>query len=275
MTQNSLTQNIAPFQFESFSIRTVVIDGGEVLFVAKDVAEALEYTWNGTSRIAHVPEEWRGATSVVTPSGTQEMATLTEQGLYFFLGRSDKPKALPMQKWVAGEVLPTIRKTGRYETKPVFDINSLSRLDIARMLLESETEKMALAAENAVLLPKAELCDELLVDNETNYLIDTVAGMAPMDTNQLRNILKDDGWLKFSDGAWLPTAHVRHKAWMVVRLDSVNGTKFPCAAFTMEGISQLRHTQALSDLFKHVPLGQEIFRNGKIKVLQHEHRVVQ
>ena len=26
---------------------------------------------------------------------------------------------------------------------------------------------------------------------------------------------------------------------------------------------------------KHVPIGQEIFRNGKIKVLQHEHKVVQ
>jgi len=147
-------------------------------------------------------------------------------------------------------------------------------LDALKALVTATEKNLELESQNATLLPKAELCDELLVDNETTYLIDTVAGMAPMDTNQLRNILKDDGWLKFSDGAWLPTAHVRHKAWMVVRLDSVNGTKFPCAAFTMEGISQLRHTQALSDLFKHVPIGQEIFRNGKIKVLQHEHKVV-
>lgn len=42
------------------------------------------------------------------------MVCLTEQGLYFFLGRSDKPKALPFQKWLAGEVLPAIRRTGRY-----------------------------------------------------------------------------------------------------------------------------------------------------------------
>lgn len=41
---------------------------------------------------------------------------LSEQGLYFFLGRSDKPKALPFQKWLAGDVLPALRKTGRYET---------------------------------------------------------------------------------------------------------------------------------------------------------------
>lgn len=98
----------------AFSVRCIVRDG-EPWFVAKDVAEALEYTWNGAARIEHVPEEWRGVTSVVTPSGDQEMLILSEQGLYFFLGRSDKPKALPFQKWLAGEVLPSIRKTGRYE----------------------------------------------------------------------------------------------------------------------------------------------------------------
>ena len=59
-----------------------------------------------------MPDEWRGVGSVPTPTGNQELVILSEQGLYFFLGRSDKPAALPMQKWVAGEVLPTIRKTG-------------------------------------------------------------------------------------------------------------------------------------------------------------------
>ncbi|MBF0418391.1 MAG: hypothetical protein HQL86_09110 [Magnetococcales bacterium] len=39
----------------------------------------------------------------------------SEQGLYFFLGRSDKPKALPFQKWLAGQVLPSICKTGQYQ----------------------------------------------------------------------------------------------------------------------------------------------------------------
>ena len=45
------------------------------------------------------------------------MLCLTEQGLYFFLGRSDKPKALPFQVWIAGEVIPSIRKHGAYMTE--------------------------------------------------------------------------------------------------------------------------------------------------------------
>lgn len=108
-----VNNDLIRFNFEGREIRTVLLDR-EPWFVAKDVAERLGYTWNGFARIAHVPEEWRGATSVVTPSGNQEMAILSEQGLYFFLARSDKPKALPFQKWIAGEVLPQIRRTGSY-----------------------------------------------------------------------------------------------------------------------------------------------------------------
>ena len=104
-------------QVSGAKVRTVLIDG-EPWFVAKDVCEALGYYWNGKKTVAHVPEEWRGVGSVPTPTGNQELIIFSEQGLYFFLGRSDKPAALPMQKWVAGEVLPTIRKTGGVYLSP-------------------------------------------------------------------------------------------------------------------------------------------------------------
>lgn len=105
---------IQSFNFQANStIRTIQQDGATYL-VAKDVCDALDYTWSGSQRIAHVPAEWRGVTSVVTPSGTQSMAILSESGLYFFLSRSDKPKALAFQKWIAGDVIPAIRRNGVY-----------------------------------------------------------------------------------------------------------------------------------------------------------------
>lgn len=85
--------------------------------MAKDVAEALGYEWNGAACVVHVPEEWKMVRSVLTTFGTKDTICLTEQGLYFFLGRSDKSAALPFQKWLAGEVLPSIRKTGGYQAK--------------------------------------------------------------------------------------------------------------------------------------------------------------
>lgn len=108
-----MSNQIVPFSFENHSVRWVEFEG-EYAVVAKDMAEALGYQWKGVATIGHVPEEWRGVYSVQTPRGEQEMLVLKEQGFYFFLGRSDKPKALPFQKWYAGEVLPSIRKTGSY-----------------------------------------------------------------------------------------------------------------------------------------------------------------
>lgn len=109
-----MTTELIPFEFETRQVRVVKDEQGNPWVVAKDLAEALDYSWKGIATVSHIPEEWRGVYSVQTPSGIQEMLTLSEQGVYFFLGRSDKPKALPFQKWAAGEVFPSIRKTGSY-----------------------------------------------------------------------------------------------------------------------------------------------------------------
>lgn len=118
---------IQVFNGENFSVRTVE-ENGEIWFVAKDVAQALGYsTDGGMSRIfGNVPEIWAGGKRIAVRSENgveqeRELLCLTEQGLYFFLGRSDKPKALPFQMWVAGEVLPAIRKHGMYATPQKVD----------------------------------------------------------------------------------------------------------------------------------------------------------
>ena len=103
------------FEKAEFGSVRVVEREGEPWFVAKDVAKALGYaSTNMTTVFQAVPEEWKGSNPIATPGGEQEMLILSEQGLYFFLGRSDKPGALPFQKWLAGDVLPAIRRHGVY-----------------------------------------------------------------------------------------------------------------------------------------------------------------
>ena len=118
--------SIQLFQNENFKIRTLD-ENGEIWFVAKDIAQALEYNVDGgMSRVfGHVPEIWKGGKRIATLGGEQEMLCLTEQGLYFFLGRSDKPKALPYQMWIAGDVVPSIRKTGSYSLAPLSVANEI------------------------------------------------------------------------------------------------------------------------------------------------------
>jgi len=107
------------YGFENREIRVVMKDG-EPWFVAKDVATALGYEWKGMSgTMPNIPQEWTGSERfrVRSESGIEqerELGIISEPGLYFFLGRSDKESVLPFQKWYSGEVLPSIRKTGFY-----------------------------------------------------------------------------------------------------------------------------------------------------------------
>lgn len=149
-----MENGIQVFENSGLGSVRVVMHNGEPWFVAKDVCEALGYQWNGAARIAHIPEEWRGVTSVVTPFGEQTMLTISEQGLYFFLGRSDKPAALPYQKWIAGDVLPSIRKTGSYSAPSVpakAEISVQSEVECALLILKAAGitgNQLAIAADN-------------------------------------------------------------------------------------------------------------------------------
>ena len=111
--ESIMTNAMQSFDNGKFTVRTIT-DNGEIWFVAKDIAQALDYERFDSNLLKSVPEIWKGTKRIRTPGGEQEMLCLTEQGLYFFLGRSDKPKALPYQMWIAGDVIPSIRKTGGY-----------------------------------------------------------------------------------------------------------------------------------------------------------------
>ncbi len=107
--------------FENNEVRFISEDD-TFWVVGKDVLKALDYPESSIRQLNNVfqsiPEEWKDHKPIMTPGGTQQMICLSEQGLYFFLGRSDKPKAIPYQKWIAGEVVPSIRKTGGYSLSP-------------------------------------------------------------------------------------------------------------------------------------------------------------
>lgn len=150
------------FTFEGAAVRTVEIDGAP-WFVAKDVAERLGYTWKGVAgTIPHVPEDWRGVCSVQTPSGAQDMATLSEQGLYFFLARSDKPAALSFQRWVAGDVMPALRRTGTYALHGVQPFKVPETLgDALRLAADMADELHTKNCQIADLKPRAAFADQV------------------------------------------------------------------------------------------------------------------
>lgn len=103
------------FKFESVELRVIVKDDGELWFVAADVAAALEYR-DAEVATRHLDDDEKGYTELVYPSGRQKIIAVNESGLYSLVLKSRKPEAKRFKKWVTSEVLPTIRKTGKYET---------------------------------------------------------------------------------------------------------------------------------------------------------------
>lgn len=104
------------FNASNQNIRVQMKDG-EPWFVAKDVCDALEIE-NNRNATARLDEDEKGASIVRTPSGEQQMTIVSESGLYNLIFQSRKAEAKAFRKWVTSEVLPSLRKTGRYELKP-------------------------------------------------------------------------------------------------------------------------------------------------------------
>lgn len=113
---------IIPFDFEEQAVR-VVMRNDEPWFVAADVCRVLEHT-NATVAISRLEEDERDVIEPMTLNttegqsgrgGARALNIISESGLYALVFTSRKPEAKRFRKWITAEVLPAIRRTGRFE----------------------------------------------------------------------------------------------------------------------------------------------------------------
>lgn len=102
------------FTFETRAVRT--LGTPELpLFVAVDVATALGYANPKAAPAKLVDPEDLIKAEVETNGGVQTLNCVNESGLYALIFGSKLESAKRFKKWVTSEVLPAIRRTGRYE----------------------------------------------------------------------------------------------------------------------------------------------------------------
>jgi prophage antirepressor-like protein len=131
-------QNLAVFTFRDNSVQVITIDA-EPWFVAKDLCDVLGVK-NSRDALTRLDEDEKGVASTDTLGGNQDVAIVSESGMYALVLSSRKPEAKPFRKWITSEVLPAIRKHGKYETEQ------------PKVLLT--VEKMAIASEFVKTLEK-------------------------------------------------------------------------------------------------------------------------
>ena len=119
MSQAELLPKVAPvspFQFQNHLIR--VCEADNILwFVARDVCSALDIAWRGNT-LDNIPTAWKGMRSFRIEQRNQPLKCITEPAVYKLAFRSNKPEADAFTNWIASEVLPSIRKTGKFEATP-------------------------------------------------------------------------------------------------------------------------------------------------------------
>ena len=114
------------FKNEEFgSVRVKMIDN-EPWFVGKDVAVALGYAKPENAIGTHVELEDKTTTLIQGTGSNYKSKTviINESGLYSLILSSKLESAKKFKKWVTGEILPSIRKTGGYVNDDEMFINT-------------------------------------------------------------------------------------------------------------------------------------------------------
>ena len=87
--------------------------------------------------------------SIIDNLGREKQARfITEPQLYFVLMRSDKPKAKPFRQWVINEVLPSIRKSGKFEYEMSSNTNHTTLTTQSKQCSYDKALNLALAQVN-------------------------------------------------------------------------------------------------------------------------------
>lgn len=107
-----MKHEITTFEFGSNSVRVITDDHGELWFVAKEVADILDYS-DAEAMTRRLDDDEKQNLRIVG-FGNRGVTIINESGLYSAVLGSTKPEAKAFKKWVTSEVLPAIRKTGSY-----------------------------------------------------------------------------------------------------------------------------------------------------------------
>lgn len=99
-------------------VRVLEIEG-ELWLVGKEVATILGYKDTSDALKKHVDEEDKLTRRFADSGQNREMYIINESGLYALVLGSKLPTAKKFKRWVTSEVLPSIRKTGKYEIPKV------------------------------------------------------------------------------------------------------------------------------------------------------------
>lgn len=193
-------------------IRAIDIDG-EIGFFGSDLCNILGTDTRDLKSILDSDQFVNVDTIHIGNHGGKKPLVVNESGFYSVVLKSRKPQAKPFQKWVTGEVLPSIRKHGGYLTPQKIEevlTDPDTIIQLATTLKEEQARRKALEAENQVMQPKALFADAVAASH-TSILVGELAKLLKQNgveigQNRLFKWLRENGYLMKTGSSYnMPT----------------------------------------------------------------------
>lgn len=180
------------FSFETNEVRTIVIDD-EIWFVGKDVATTLGYKKPENAIATHVDEDDK-TTTLIQGSGSNYKSKTTlvnESGLYSLIFGSKLTSAKRFKKWVTSEVLPSIRKNGAYQNKPM---TAMETLQLQSKAIIETNERLTSVEEDVIDLKEnkpVSATDYSAIGSHVNRTVYAYASIHRVPSDKRKHLFKD------------------------------------------------------------------------------------
>ena len=189
-----MNNELKVFENVEFGKIKVVELNDDIWFVAKDIAEILEYSETSKMLRRLDDDEMLKIEPTILGDSAKSMAReitlINESGLYNAVLGSKKPNAKAFKKWITSELLPTLRKTGGYVANEDLFVNTyLPYADDNTKLLFNQT-LLTIRTQNEIIAKQKKENSKLLEENSHQHkLIDTMT--ESYDGTYIRTICVD------------------------------------------------------------------------------------
>lgn len=187
------TGTLVPFNYGDAQVRVVTIEG-EPWFVLADLTKVLGIRQFRADRLDDGLIQNHPIPDAL--GRVQNATVVSEPGMYEVVIRSDKPEAAAFRRWITGTVLPEIRKTGGYSSRPALTDDEI----VAQALAITTHRVRELESVVEELTPDANAWRNL-ADADGNYGVADAAKILSQDPaisigrNRLFDFMAEKKWI--------------------------------------------------------------------------------
>ena len=209
------------FDFKNNEVRTLN-NNNEVWFNLSDVCKILDIK-NPSDAKSRLKKDGVATTEVIDRLGRTQNATfINEPNLYKVIFQSRKEEAEKFQGWVYEDVLPQIRKTGKYEEPK----SPMEMLELQFKALKETSERVDTVEKDVTYLKeevKLEAGEYSYISRQVNRTVaNTINAFALANTKEVRSALYKDINHGVNDVAGIKTrTQLRQKHFNIV-IDFIN-----------------------------------------------------